>query len=195
MPSPLLAGHTTRTRTQLDRASRRKRLRAGDSLLEVGDDVTFAGVVLSGTLREVFVDADGEERTRTFSFEGDLVSSWSDVLARRPSRTRIEALTDAEVQLYDVASIRALEPTAPDLRHVLRVVAESLYLRKADREFELLTLSASQRYDALLARVPFIEERVQLQHIASYLGITPVYLSRLRRRRRSSTPPGKRMTR
>ena len=195
MPSPLLAGLTTRTRTQLDRASRRKRLRAGDSLLEVGDEVTFAGVVRSGSLREVFVDADGEERTRTFSFEGDLVSSWSDVLAERPSRTRIEALTDAEVQLYDVASIRALEPTSPDLRHVLRVVAESLYLRKADREFELLTLTASQRYDALLARVPFIEERVQLQHIASYLGITPVYLSRLRRRRRSGTPPGPRAKR
>ncbi len=193
MPSPLLAGLTTRTRTQLDRASRRKRLRAGDSLLEVGDEVTFAGVVRSGSLREVFVDADGEERTRTFSFEGDLVSSWSDVLAERPSRTRIEALTDAEVQLYDVASIRALEPTSPDLRHVLRVVAESLYLRKADREFELLTLTASQRYDALLARVPFIEERVQLQHIASYLGITPVYLSRLRRRRRSGTPTSPRV--
>lgn len=167
-------------------------LRAGDSLLEVGDDVTFAGVVLSGALREVFIDADGEERTRTFSFEGDLVSSWSDVLAQRPSRTRIEALTDAVVQLHEVAAIRALEPTSPDLRHVLRLVAESLYLRKADREFELLTLSASQRYDSLLARVPFIEERVQLQHIASYLGITPVYLSRLRRRRRSSTPAPRR---
>lgn len=195
MPSPLLAGLTTRSRTQLDRASRRKRLRAGDSLLEVGDDVTFAGVVLRGTLREVFVDADGEERTRTFSFEGDLVSSWSDVLAQRPSRTRIEALSDAEVQVYDVATIRALEPAAPDLRHTLRVIAESLYLRKADREFELLTMTASQRYDALLARIPFIEERVQLQHIASYLGITPVYLSRLRRRRRSSTAPGPRARR
>jgi CRP-like cAMP-binding protein len=158
----------------------------------VGDHVTFAGVVLSGVLREVFIDADGEERTRTFSFEGDLVSSWSDVLAQRPSRTRIEALSDAEVQLYDVASIRALEPAAPDLRHVLRLIAESLYLRKADREFELLTLSASQRYDALLARLPLIEERVQLQHIASYLGITPVYLSRLRRRRRALRTPSPR---
>ncbi len=192
MPSPLLATLTSRTRAQLDRASRRKGLRAGDSLLEVGDHVTFAGVVLSGVLREVFIDADGEERTRTFSFEGDLVSSWSDVLAQRPSRTRIEALSDAEVQLYDVASIRALEPAAPDLRHVLRLIAESLYLRKADREFELLTLSASQRYDALLARLPLIEERVQLQHIASYLGITPVYLSRLRRRRRALRTPSPR---
>ncbi len=190
MPSPLLATLTSRTRAQLDRASRREGLRAGDSLLEVGDHVTFAGVVLSGVLREVFIDADGEERT--FSFEGDLVSSWSDVLAQRPSRTRIEALSDAEVQLYDVASIRALEPAAPDLRHVLRLIAESLYLRKADREFELLTLSASQRYDALLARLPLIEERVQLQHIASYLGITPVYLSRLRRRRRALRTPSPR---
>ncbi len=189
MPSPLLAGLTTRTRTQLDLLARRVTLGAGDSLLEVGDDVTFAGVVLSGALREVFIDADGEERTRTFSFEGDLVSSWSDVLAQRPSRTRLEALSDAEVQLYDVASIRALEPSAPDLRHMLRLVAESLFLRQADREFELLTLSASQRYDALRSRLPFIEERVQLQHIASYLGITPVYLSRLRRRRRPVRTP------
>ncbi len=157
---------------------------AGESLLEVGDAVTFAGVVLRGVLREVFIDADGEERTRGFSFEGDLVGSWSDVLAGRPSRTRVEALADAEVELHEVATLKALEPTAPDLRHTLRVIAEALYVRKADREFELLTLNAAQRYEALLQRAPFIEQRVQLQHIASYLGITPVHLSRLRRRRR-----------
>lgn len=184
--SSVLAALTTKTRAALERHARDVSLAEGDALLEVGDEVTIAGLVLEGTLREVYVDEHGEERTRGFSFVGDFVGAWADVLAKRPSRTRVEALAPARVRCFEVKALRQVEAHAPDLQHALRLVAERLYVRKSDREFELLTMSASHRYDALLAQVPDVEKLVQLQHIASYLGITPVYLSRLRRRRRAA---------
>lgn len=164
-------------------------LTEGQALLEVGDEVRVAGLVLEGTLREVYLDEQGDERTRGFSFQGDFVGAWADVLARRPSRTRVEALSTARVRCYDVRTLLEVEARAPDLQRALRLVAERLYVRKSDREFELLTMSAAQRYDALLAQVPEVEALVQLRHIASYLGITPVYLSRLRRQRRAGARP------
>jgi CRP-like cAMP-binding protein len=164
----------------------------GEALLEVGDVVEVAAVVLAGVMREVYVDREGQERTRSFSFAGDFVGSWADTLTQRPSRTRVEALEPSTVRVFPVAAVRALEARSPELRHALRCLAELLYVRKSDREFELLTFDAAARYRALLLEHPDIEGRVQLQHIASYLGITPVYFSRLRRRSRagaSRRPP------
>lgn len=174
---------TAKTRAALDSRARVVDLTEGQALLEVGDEVTVAGLVERGVLREVYLDEHGDERTRGFSFEGDFVGSWADVLAKRPSRTRVEALVTSRVRCFEVTQLMKLATRAPDLRDALRLVAERLYVRKADREFELLTLSAKERYDALRAQVPDIERLVQLRHIASYLGITPVHLSRLRRRR------------
>lgn len=173
------------TRTRLDRLARKRSLSEGDALFDVGDEVTVSALVEQGVMREVYVDSNGEERTRGFSFEGDFAGAWSDVLAKRPSRTRVEALSEVKLRVYSVEALRALEATSPDLQRAFRRVAELLYVRKSDREFELLTMDAAERYTALLKAAPGIEERVQLRHIASYLGITPVHLSRLRRRARS----------
>lgn len=181
--SAVLQALSAKSRVSLEASSTVVSLEPGSALLEVGDEVTTAGLVLEGVLREVYVDADGEERTRGFSFEGDFVGSWADTLTKRPSRTRVEALTAARVRCFRVRDLEALIGQ-PDVERALRLVAERLYVRKSDREFELLTMTAAERYAQLLAHVPEIEQRVQLQHIASYLGITPVHLSRLRRRKR-----------
>jgi CRP-like cAMP-binding protein len=63
-------------------------------------------------------------------------------------------------------------------------VTERLYLLKSEREYELLALDAEQRYRAFQARYPGLEARVTQRHVASYLGITPEHLSRLRARAR-----------
>ncbi len=170
------------TRRRLEQLARTRLLSEGEALFDVGDEVTVSALVERGVMREVYVDANGEERTRGFSFEGDFAGAWSDVLANRPSRTRVEALTEVKVRLYSVKALRELEAAEPELQRALRRVAEQLYVRKSDREFELLTMDAAERYAALLKAAPDIEERVQLRHIASYVGITPVHLSRLRRR-------------
>lgn len=174
------------TRIELERHATTLTLPEGQALLDVGDEVTVSALVERGVMREVYLDANGEERTRGFSFEGDFAGAWSDVLASRPSRTRVEALSDVTLRLYPLSALRELEAKAPDLQRALRLVAEQLNLRKSDREFELLTMDAAERYAALRRTWPDLEQRVQLRHIASYLGITPVHLSRLRRRRATS---------
>ena len=81
--------------------------------------------------------------------------------------------------------LRALGDVDPAWRDFNERVMQVLYLQKAEREFELLGLDAEARYAAFAARFPGLEARVAARHVASYLGITPVHLSRLRKRRRA----------
>jgi CRP-like cAMP-binding protein len=157
-------------------------LPANEVLVEVGHSVEVSALVLSGVLREVYVDVSGTERTRSFSVALDWAGSYADVLQRRPSRTRVEVLDDASLLLFPMRPVLALAETHDDLSRLLRSVAESLYLKKSEREFELLTMDAARRYARFQETYPLLEARIQQRHIASYLKISPVHLSRLRRR-------------
>jgi CRP-like cAMP-binding protein len=79
--------------------------------------------------------------------------------------------------------MRTLARQYPAWRTFGTRVLERLLVTKAEREYELLGLDAEERYRAFSERYPGLEARVAGKHIASYLGITPVHLSRLRRRR------------
>ncbi len=158
-------------------------------LLEAGAQVEVSALVQCGVVREVYVDAGGVERTRSFSVAGDWAGSYADVLQKRPSRTRIEVLVDASLLLFPMQQVLALAESSNDLSRLLRSIAEALYVKKAEREFELLTMDAAARYQKFQMTYPGLESQVRQQHIASYLRISPVHLSRLRRRAASRRKP------
>jgi CRP-like cAMP-binding protein len=178
-----------RTRTRLLAGARLVELAAGEAFLAAGEPPGRVGIVLAGALREVLAAEDGRERTCGFAFEGDLVGAYADALAGRPSERRVETLAPARLLVLATDHVREMAGHEPDATLLLLRVTEHLYVRKARREHELLTMDAMARYAALLAEHPTIEARVALVHVASYLGITPVHLSRLRRRRRAT--PGR----
>lgn len=158
-------------------------LRRGGSFLRAGEQATAVGTVAEGFLRELYVLPDGTERTKAFVFEGDATGSLADLLSGQPSRAHIVAEEPTRVVCLPYDVYRALVSEHADWMRCHLAVVEALFLRKARREEELLGLDAMGRYRDLLARWPAIEQRVSAQHLASYLGITPVHLSRLRRAR------------
>lgn len=160
-------------------------LAVGDVLLDTGDEPDAVAVVLRGAMRELFVTHEGVERTCGFAFEGHPVGAYADALLSLRSRRRVEAIEPTELVVFSLRSVRAAAERYDEVARLLRALAERLYVRKAQREFELLTMDAEGRYDALRSQFPEIEQRVQQQQIASYLGVTPVHLSRLRSRRRA----------
>lgn len=161
-------------------------LEVGAALLEPGDDANEVAVVMRGAMREVFITHEGLERTCGFAFEGDPVGAYADALLALRSRRRVEAIEQSALLVFSLRSVRTAAERFDEVARLLRALAERLYVRKAQREFELLTMDAQGRYEALRAQFPAIEQRVQQQQIASYLGITPVHLSRLRSRRRAA---------
>jgi CRP-like cAMP-binding protein len=166
----------------------------GEYLLRGGQMATEVAVVVSGLLREHFVLADGTERTKAFVAEGELTGSLADLLSQAPSRAFIVAEEPARLLVTSFETYRALGNTPGWDRFALKS-AQALLMRKAEREFELLGLDAAARYAVFADRFPGLEARVAAKHVASYLGITPVHLSRLRRRRRERTLPAARATR
>ena len=160
-----------------------RELPAGATFLRAGVRATELAVVVKGLLREYFLMRDGSERTKAFIPEGGISGSLADLLSAAPSRAFIVADEPARVLVIPYASMQSLSRTSTAWARLGRLGLERLLMQKAEREWELLGLDAEQRYAAFRARHPNLEARVLGRHVASYLGITAVHLSRLRRRR------------
>lgn len=158
-------------------------LAKGAHLLRAGVRATELAVVVEGLLREYFLLRDGSERTKAFICEGRVSGSLADLLSPSPSRAFIVADEPTRLLVMPYAAMQSLARESPAWERLGRAGLEQLLLQKAAREWELLGLDAGERYAAFRTRYPGLEARVLGRHVASYLGITAVHLSRLRRRR------------
>jgi CRP-like cAMP-binding protein len=152
---------------------------AGQFLLRAGDRATSAFIVVNGLLREFHLDRDGRQATRGFSPEGSLSGSLADLISGVPAISHIEALETTSALSIPWVEIDKAAQTDIQWQLLLRRVAERLYIQKVHREHAMLTLTAAERLDQFKQTFPGLLNRVPKHAIASYLGITPVHLSRL----------------
>ncbi|KAA6438427.1 Crp/Fnr family transcriptional regulator [Dyadobacter flavalbus] len=154
-----------------------------DFLVQQGEKATEIGFLLSGSCR-VFYDKDGEEWTTYFCFENNLVAAYASCLTGQPSTLNIQALEDCELLFFKYETLAALYRQFPVYETFARKLAEYLFMGLDVRLAEQLMLSPEERYLKFLGSPAKrkITERIPQQYIASYLGITPVSLSRIRRR-------------
>lgn len=150
-------------------------------LISIGEPAKHVGFVVSGLIREYFLTDKGKEFNKAFILPDMFTGSLFDLLSGQPSTATVQALTASRLLIAPYQ--RCLDLFARDItmERLARKFAEQLFVQKARREYELICLDATQRYLALLKSHPGIETRISQYHIASYLGITPVSLSRIRR--------------
>lgn len=166
----------------------------GASFLRAGEPATEVALVIEGLLREYFPLGHrplgrGEskathERTKAFILPGQATGSLADLISGQPSRASIVVEQPARLLTARYAELQRLAARDPAWAAIGRVATERLLLSKSEREWELLALDAEGRYASFRARHPGLEAIVAARHVASYLGITPEHLSRLRRRLR-----------
>lgn len=166
----------------IDAEARIRCLAARTPFLECGARAVHAGNVLSGLVREYFLLEDGREVTRGFAGPGEFVGSLSDLLAGQPALSSVVAELDSRLVVVPWRHVRHLLAQRPNWATFLSRITERLYLAKAAREYELLALDAEARYHRFRALYATLEPAIPLRHVASYVGITPEHLSRLRRR-------------
>lgn len=155
-------------------------LEKGDFFLRPGRPATQIGFLVSGLIRYYFVSAEGKEYTKHFCLGGHFVSSYTALAAGTSSDYWIEALEPSRLIVFRYADWLTLLGRHPVWGIINgRVQAEALVLAER-RERSLILDSASDRYRDLLQEFPGIETRVRQYDLASYLGITPVALSRIR---------------
>ena len=147
---------------------------------QIANEISF---LLSGSCR-LFYEKDGEEKTTYFSFENSLVAAYLSCLTSQPSTVSIQALEECELISFRYDVLTALYQQFPAYQLFGRKLAEYLFAGLDIRLAELLTLSPEERYLKFIGTPAKrkIIERIPLQYVASYLGITPVSLSRIRRR-------------
>ena len=140
------------------------------------------GFVVEGTMRHYYTK-DGEERTTYFYFENHFVASYISCINQQPSHLTIEALTACKLLVFPYAILKELYQKSHTWERFGRLIAEYLAIGLEERMTGLLLLSPEERYYELLkSNKAKIIERIPQHYIASYLGITPVSLSRIRNR-------------
>lgn len=161
-------------------------LRSGEIWLRAGDAPPLECFVLNGLLRTWVDDARGRSATLDFH-EGPcaLVPSIARTANGR-SRVHCEALRDTRIAVFGAEKLNQYMPLVAGLQCWGDAVLRAELLRRADREWSLATLTARERLLAWRQAHPGMESRVPHHHLASYLGITPVSLSRLRAQLKTS---------
>jgi CRP-like cAMP-binding protein len=170
-----------RTLDQLRDHVQSRAFKADAWLLRGGEKATSCYWIESGLVREYYVGEDGTEHTRRFVQAGELTGSLLDLLSGRPAVTFVQALEPTRTLRFEYARFDALCDQQPELQRVARRFTELLYVIKAQREHDLLALSARERLERWQRDHSALDARLSRRHVASYLGVTPEHLSRLRR--------------
>lgn len=123
---------------------------------------------------------DGEESVCDFAFENDWVTQYQSLLNNVPSSMSIMAMENSQILILDIEKMDKLSQELPQVNLIRSTLAEQYFTKSNQRAINLTNLDAKGRYQALLNEIPFIHQRVPQYHIASYLGIKPQSLSRIR---------------
>lgn len=162
--------------------ARPKPVAAGAALLAQGQHWDTLWWVGSGAFRMYYLDRQGQASNKNFYLEGALIWPITPQLAQAPVGFWIEALEPSEVWGLHWPTWQAATTGWTAWERLEQQTLAGLLQDKMVREQQFLQDSATQRYQHLLAQRPEWVARLPLRHIASYLGITDVALSRIRRR-------------
>jgi len=158
-----------------------KKLRKKQFLLHEGEVCKNIGFVNSGCLREYTIDSKGSEHIIQFAIEDWWISDPNSFLSGLPSTYNIDALENSEVLLLEKSAREKLLDSCPKMEKFFRILIEANFVATQRRITESLSTSAEERYLKFIKMYPKLIEQVSQNHIASYLGITPQSLSRIRK--------------
>ena len=160
-----------------------KTIRKKELLLQQGEVCKTENYLLSGCMRTFTLNERGEEQTVQFGIEDWWVGDLHSFLTQTPASYSIEALEDTVVAQITKENLDRLYQQVPKFDRFFRLILQNAFIAQQDRIHRSLSLSAEERYEDFSTKFPQLEQRVAQKHIASYLGITPVFLSMLRRKR------------
>lgn len=151
-------------------------------LLQEGQVCNFESFISKGCIRNYYIDDKGEEVILQFAIEGWWVSNISSFHERKPSRIFIETLEDCSILTLTPDSKEQLLRAVPQFERMFRLLVQRNLSRLQERFFRAITTTAAEKYLDFLERYPTIPQRVAQHYIASYLGISPEFLSKVRTR-------------
>lgn len=158
-----------------------KKFRKRQYILQEGDISRWETYVVNGLTRTYEVDDKGMEHVMQFGPEDWWVGDLYSFLTDTPTRFNVDCLEDTQVLQISKPDLELIYQKVPASERYFRIIIQNAYIASTNRISSSLRKMAPQRYQEFILRYPNIEQRVPNHQIASYLGITPQSLSRIRR--------------
>lgn len=158
-----------------------RKYKKGEEFISINTVAKYIGLIKSGSVKYVAYTADCNERIVGLETVGGFAASWPFCLHGLPSHVSIIANSDLEVYCLSASTINEMAKNDLDLERQVAHSTEHIFYTAYERLISHYTQSPKERYEALLKQCPRIFEIFDLKDIASFLNITPVHLSRLRK--------------
>ncbi len=155
-------------------------LKKGEHFAQSGQVAKKLGFVKNGVLRAYYQNNEGEEFNKIFFTNPSIVGAYTSLITGAKNQINIECLTDCELLEANFQNILDLYEEHPKIERLNRTIAEDFFVKKEKREISLVMHDASERYALFQRERPGLENQIAQYHVASYLGITPTQLSRIR---------------
>ena len=160
-----------------------RRVRKGEIILAEGSLSTDIYFILNGVLRTYFTNENGEEKTFHFSLENTFATDYESFLKGSRSKYSIQALEESYLALVSIDMLKDTYKSIRDGEKLGRIIAEKYFFLWSGVIQDIYMLTPLERYNNMKCQFPDILQRIPQHYIASYLNITPVHLSRLKRNR------------
>ena len=157
-------------------------LKAGEFLLREGDVCRYETFVTQGCLKTYYQDDNGFEHILDFSIEQWWADDLYSLLTQTASRSNIKAIEDTQVLQISKNDLELLYQTVPKFERFFRIVFQNAFIAQRQQINLSLSASAEDRYILFLQQKPYASKRFSQKDIASYLGITPQFLSVLKKK-------------
>lgn len=154
-------------------------LKRNEYLVQEGDRVNFCYMLLDGVVR-VFYNKDGNEYNKTFFISGMFPTALTALISDKPCALSFQALTPCRLFQFSYKGFKELFEKHRCLETLLLKILEQLWIKKERHDIEMVTNDATTNYLIFKEEYPELENLISQYHIASYLGITPIQLSRIR---------------
>ena len=162
-----------------------KSLAKGAFLLCEGDICKYESFVTKGCLKTYYLDESGFEHIIDFSIEEWWANDLYSFFSQTASKSFIKAIEDTDILQISKNNLEILYQKIPKFERFFRILFQNAYITQREQIHQALSATAEERYLLFLQKKPYAEERFSQKDIASYLGITPQFLSALKKKVRT----------
>lgn len=159
-----------------------RQMKRKEHLVSAGEVSPCIAFFVEGYFRFYHYLPNGTEITSDFYFAPNVATSYTSFIKREPSEVYVQAMDEMDVLTLDHSTITEFYTKYPSIERLGRLLAENVAITSEKHLFSLLNYNAEERYHHLMETHPEFIQQIPVQYIASYLGITPETLSRIRQR-------------
>ncbi|AKP53291.1 Crp/Fnr family transcriptional regulator [Cyclobacterium amurskyense] len=159
-----------------------RQIAKNDIFIDAGVIAKKIGFLEEGVIRAYFRNKRGQEYNKHFFKAPCFIGGYSSLVTGKPNQIIQQAMTDCKLREANSSKLIALYDKHQDLERMARILSERYFVQKEQREVEIVLLNASERYLIFKKEFSDLEQIIPQYHIASYLGITPTQLSRVRQK-------------